>query len=997
VPETAPDLQSFAPWECAEAPRAAGSSDASVVSLDGEWAFSLAPSVDATTPGFEQPGFDDANWAHIPVPASWQMVGLRDEQGELLPRGEGRFGHPAYTNVVYPFPIDPPFVPDANPTGEYRRVFSWHEGASDSRYLLRFEGVDSHATVWLNGTRLGWSTGSRLAVEFDATDALVDGDNVLAVRVHQWSAASYLEDQDMWWVSGIFRSVLLLERPAGAIGDHFVHAGFDHLTGEGVLRVETDVPTTVSVPELGIDHLDSGREIRIALVDPWTAESPRLYAATITSAGETVSVRIGFRTVSTAGGVLAVNGAPIRLRGVNRHEWHPDTGRTLDLDTMRADIELMKRHHVNAVRTSHYPPDARFLDLCDEYGLWVIDECDLETHGFAIVGWERNPSNDPAWRDALLNRMQRTVERDKNHPSIIGWSLGNEAGAGANLAAMAQWTKERDASRFIHYEGDWDSSYVDVYSRMYADIDEVELIGMAAEARTTDAAADTHRRGIPFLLCEYAHAMGNGPGGLLEYERLFDRFPRLAGGFIWEWIDHGITQSAPDGGEFFAYGGDFGEIVHDGNFIADGLVFPDRTPSPGLLDFAAVIAPVRLRLESDEGLRLVIENRYDFSTTEGVEYRWTVAHPYDGELAAGVLAADVVPARRTREAPVPQEASEALVSGAVLTVVASVDGLELGWAQYEAGGASESGSGLSDSDVPAVDTLSPEALDSGWRLGDAEFDAHGVLTSLGGMTIDGPRVDLWRAPTDNDAAKPGQAAVWRELGFDRLQHRHVSAAVVDSALVVESIAIGAGHDAGMRSIMTWRATADGDLSVEVALEPVGQFLSNLISKTYPGGSITPVTIPRLGLRMGVPRAVQNVEWFGLGPGEAYSDTHSAVRLGRYSATLDDLQVDYVRPQENGARREVRWSELSWAGGDALAIDTRSPLSVTVRPWTSEQLAAASHPFDLVADDRCWVNIDVEQYGIGTAACGPDAFPAHRLHPHATTFGFTLRRRAAERS
>ena len=536
-------------------------SDAPSLSLDGDWAFRFSATAEAPL-DFVAEAFDDAGWDRLPVPSHWQLHG---------------YGAPAYTNVVYPFPVEPPNVPDENPTGDYLRRFAVPGEWAGMDAVLRFEGVDSCLRAWLNGVELGESMGSRLPTEFDVGELLRPGeDNVLAVRVHQWSAGSYLEDQDMWWLSGIFRGVTLLARPADALDDVFVHAGYDHVSGTGTLRVDTDVPARVTVPELGID-VAAGETVEVP-VEPWSAELPRLYDAEVASAGERVRLRIGFRTVVIEDALLKVNGRRILFRGVNRHEFDPDHGRVVSEEVMRRDVLLMKAHNLNAVRTSHYPPHPRFLELCDELGLYVIDECDLETHGFFLLEWRGNPSDDPRWEDAFVDRMRRTVERDKNHPSIVMWSLGNESGSGSNLSAMAAWTRERDPSRPLHYEHDWSCRDVDVYSRMYAPHEEVDAIGRGEQ-----------HPDLPFILCEYAHAMGNGPGGLSEYQELFERHPRCQGGFVWEWIDHGLRQ-----GERFAYGGDFGEPLHDGNFVADGLLFPDRTPSPGLLEFKKVIEPVRI-------------------------------------------------------------------------------------------------------------------------------------------------------------------------------------------------------------------------------------------------------------------------------------------------------------------------------------------------------------------------------------------------------------------
>ena len=533
------------------------------------------------------------------MPSHWQLHG---------------HGAPAYTNVAYPFPVDPPFVPDENPTGEYRREFALPGGWPEGDAVLRFGGADSHLRVWLNGIELGEACGSRLVHEF-AVGHLLRPENLLEVRVRQWSAGSYLEDQDMWWLSGLFRGVELLARPPGCIGDLFVHAAAD-----GTLRVDADVPARVVVPELGIE-CDAGETVAAGPVEPWSAELPRLYAGELRAAGETVPLRIGFRTVAVEDGELRVNGRRVLLRGVNRHEWDPDRGRAVPEDVMRRDVELMKAHNVNAVRTSHYPPHPRFLELCDEYGLYVIAECDLETHGFQEVGWRGNPSDDPRWREAYLDRIERTVERDKNHPSVIMWSLGNESGIGCNLVAMADWARERDPSRPLHYEHDLTATLGDVHSRMYPTHAEVDELGRREEPPLEDAGLDAARRAKPFLACEYAHAMGNGPGGLVEYQALFERHPRCAGGFVWEWIDHGIRREQRD----FAYGGDFGEPLHDANFVADGLVLPDRMPSPGLLELKAVFAPVRIGAGG-------IANLHDFRDLAHVRFAWALE--VEGEVVA---------------------------------------------------------------------------------------------------------------------------------------------------------------------------------------------------------------------------------------------------------------------------------------------------------------------------------------------------------------------------
>src|SRR4051794_23842564 len=663
-------------------------SDAPRIPLSGDWAFRLSERADAPA-DFAAPEFDDSGWATLPVPSHWQLHG---------------YGAPAYTNVLYPFPVDPPYVPDENPTGDYRRRFEVPADWEGRDAVLRFEGVDSCLCAWLNGELLGTAKGSRLPVEFDVGRLLRPGrENVLAVRVHQWSSGSYLEDQDMWWLSGIFREVNLVQRPPGALEDLFVHADYDHVSGGGRLRVEAPVPVRVSVPELGVD-VAGGETATLERVEPWSAEVPRLYDAVVRSDGEAVTLRIGFRRVVVEDGLLQVNGRRVLLLGVNRHEFDPERGRAVTEETMRQDVALMKAHNLNAVRNSHYPPHPRFLELCDELGLYVIDECDLETHGFFPLEWRRNPSDEPVWQEAMVDRMRRMVERDKNHPSIVMWSLGNESGSGANLTAMADWTRERDPSRPLHYEHDWSCRDVDVYSRMYAPQEEVELIGRGEEDPLPDPALDARRRRLPFILCEYAHAMGNGPGGLSEYQELFERHPRCQGGFVWEWIDHGLRQRTADGTERYAYGGDFGEPLHDGNFVADGLVFPDRTPSPGLLEFKKVIEPVRIEGDATSGM-LRVTNLHLFQDLSHLAFPWTLEE--EGEpVAEGTLDVGAVPAGEAVELPLPERPATQRETWLTVRAVLAEDapwapaGHEVAWGQVPV--APAPAPGPADGDGPAT-------------------------------------------------------------------------------------------------------------------------------------------------------------------------------------------------------------------------------------------------------------------------------------------------------
>jgi beta-galactosidase len=862
-------------------------------------------------------------------------------------------------------------VPTENPTGDYRRHFELPDAWRGRRIILRFEGIDSCAKVWLNGAEVGVTSGSRLPVEFDVSDLVnYDAGNVLAVRVHQWSSGSYLEDQDMWWLSGIFREVRLLALPLGGATDFFVHAGYDHTTGRGRLCVDSDAPARLIVPELGVDG-PTGAEHELENVEPWSAELPRLYDASLTVAGEVIDIRIGFRTVAIVDGLLTVNGRPLLFNGVNRHEFHPDTGRVIDEATMLEDVLLMKQHNINAVRTSHYPPDPRFLEFCDEYGLWVIDECDLETHGFFPIKWapiSLNPADDPRWEQTFVDRMERMVERDKNHPSVIMWSLGNECASGRNLSAMSQWARWRDPSRPLHYERDWTCRDVDVYSRMYTSVAEVLRIGERTEDPLQDLRLDARRRAMPFILCEYVHAMGNGPGGLSEYQELFRTYPRCQGGFVWEWIDHGLKQIKPDGDWLYAYGGDFGEVLHDGNSVADGLVFPDRHPSPGLIEFKKVIEPVLIEFE-DASIR--VTNRYDLRDLTHLNFTWRLEE--EGVVAAsGVLGSAAIGPGESTSFELPRHRENGIESWLTVEARLASDepwataGHVIAWSQLRvSSGASHARR------TPPANGSPVQRTDNTIRLGPATFDGRlGLLTRLGMVEVEGPRLDLWRAPVDNERSFSWDPleVEWRAIGLDRITHRIDDVSAYHDHLVVTTRVGPDATDLGFSVRYLWQPV-DSGIMLSVTMVPEGPWSTAL---------------PRVGLRMGLPATFDRVEWFGKGPGEAYIDSDRAARVGRFTMAIDDLQTPYVFPQENGNRRATRWLELFDSGGTTkLRVEGTPTFDFAARRWRSEDLDKAKHDRELQPGDRVWLNVDLEQNGLGSASCGPGVLPAHQLESNRT--------------
>ena len=985
-------------------PRAWLHTDAPSLSLNGEWDFRWSPVADVPEPGPED------EWGTLPVPAHWVLH---------------RHGAPSYTNLQYPFPIDPPHPPEENPTGDYRRTFSLPTSFdAAARVLLRFDGVESHFRVWVNGSLVGWSTGSRLATEFDVTDVLRSGSNEVRVRVHQWSAASYLEDQDQWWLPGIFRDVTLLARPTAPVDDVFVRAGWASTlgsaatagtaasgrpsTGTGTITFPTldaVFPVRFAVPSLGVDVVWAGPDdvapIEVEGVEPWSAELPELYDATVSTGtaaggsagGETVSLRLGFRTVAIEGDRFLVNGERVVFHGVNRHETHPERGRVFDEAHARADMALMKRNNVNAIRTSHYPPHPRVLDLADELGFWVILECDLETHGFVFTDWVGNPSDDPDWREAYLDRIARTVERDKNHASIVMWSLGNESGTGRNLAAMAQWVHDRDAERPVHYEGDYTGEYTDVYSRMYPTLQETESIGggPATPLLGCGPAEAARQRSKPFIHCEYVHAMGNGPGQIAEYEALVDRYPRLHGGFVWEWRDHGLLAHTADGTPYYAYGGDFHEVVHDGNFVMDGLVLPDDSPTPGLAEFAAVVAPIRFAV-SDR--TVLIENRFHSASTAGLRFHWTLARngvvEHEGRFAPGVVAA-----RGSATVPVPDEVLEATTA-----TLAPGDELWFDVTAELAGPTSwaDTGHVLARTQTLVASRVAdaPRASGQGWdgdRLGDGTFSARGDLVSWKGHEVAGPRLELWRAPTDNDSlasqggyetadpvlthgvgdpSAPASATRWRERGLDRLTHRLVSVSRTDHGLEQRVRVAAANSGWGVDVTHRWTLT-DAGLQLQTDAVPFGAW---------------DVTWPRIGVRFDLPASFADgdASWFGTGPLESYADSSHAARVGRFTAPVRSLGVEYSMPQETGHRPDVR--ELS-VGDLTVSTVGSHRAGFTLSPWTAQQIGRAMHPYELPVSEHLYLYLDAAQHGLGSRACGLDVLPEHQLWPQAFSWSVVL--------
>lgn len=983
--------------------------------LNGIWQFHYAPTPAQAPAGFAAEAFDASAWDALAVPSCWQMHG---------------YGIPHYTNVQYPFPADPPHIPTENATGSYRRTFTLPEAWRGSQVYLRFEGVDSAFHLYVNGAEVGYSQGSRLPAEFDVTPFVRPGPNVVAVRVYRWSDASYIEDQDMWWLSGIFRDVYLLARPQTHLYDVTVRTALDPGQQEASLALRVSVwghaapwtgtcharlwdadmrpvgETTVAVDVPGTTAASGGTasagatsapgpsttlalSLPVPSPHPWSAEDPYVYHLSLTlrdAAGHSVEViaqRVGVRSVEIKAGLLLVNGRRVLFRGVNRHEHHPDLGRALPLQHMIDDLLLMKRHNINAVRTSHYPDDPRFYDLCDRYGLYVIDETDLECHGMGQAGDGNRLSNDSAWMAAYVERMQRMVQRDKNHPCVVLWSLGNESGFGRNHVAMADWVHANDPTRPVHYEGDRHAEAADVFSTMYTHVDEMIKLGQRTDLQK------------PHIMCEYAHAMGNGPGGLKEYQEAFYTYPRLQGAFVWEWMDHGIRGRAADGQPYFAYGGDFGDQPNDGNFVIDGLVSPDRVPSPGLTEYKKVIEPARIKAVDLAAGRLQVHNLHDFISLDHLRLVWTLE--VDGRpVASGSLDVDGIPAGTSAERTI--HGLPTIVPGpAYLNVSLVLDretpwakpGHEVAWAQFEwnpgafvvpvgtpADRTSYSSDGVSCADDGL--TLTVRAADA-----TLVFDkTHGRLTSWtsNGVPLlhSGPILDFWRAPTDNDIR--GSLREWRQTRVDRLQQRidDLSWSAADGGhhvrIEVRARIAPPSLAWGIACTYTYTVAGNGDLQIDVSGTPEGEK--------------APRTLPRIGMALALPPHFDRVAWFGRGPGEAYADSHLANRFGLYRKTVDELYTPYVFPQENGNRSDVSWVTFTNPLGLGLRAAGTPKLNFSAHRFTAQDLTAAAHTCDLAPRDFVTVHLDLAQHGLGTASCGPDVLPQYQLL--TAPFAFSVR-------
>lgn len=976
--------------------------------LNGIWKFHYVPSPGDAPEDFYRPDFNANGWADLVVPSCWQMHG---------------YGHPHYTNLQYPFPVDPPRIPDENPTGCYRRNFSVPEAWKGRRIVLRFDGVDSAFHVWVNGKEAGFSKGSRLPSEFDITSLVQSGSNTLAVKVYQWSDGSYLEDQDMWWLSGIFRDVTLLALGKTRIADYQVQTRLEREYRDGVLEVNVRIEQpsgrkAACAVELALNDAEGkkiGRKsvkvtanedgnweavlrLRVADARLWSAENPALYSLSLTLKDESGAVlevvpgRVGFRMVEKRKGQFWVNGVPIMIKGVNRHDVHPDLGRVIPLEHMRRDILLMKQHNINAVRTSHYPNDPRFLDLCDEYGLYVIDECDLECHGFWFTKDYSSLSNDPTWEAAYVDRMERMVHRDKNHPCVIMWSLGNESGFGVNHQAMARRARELDPTRLIHYEGDHQQVVADVFSVMYATVESLEKVNQGQIFDRGWYKASEKMLESPFILCEYAHAMGNGPGNLKEYWEAFYRHRRIQGGFVWEWCDHALRRR-DEKGEWFAYGGDYGDQPNDGNFVVDGLVSPDRVPSPGLVEYKKVLEPVVVEMEDIKKARVKVTNRYDFISLAHLRLSWSVVDE-KGALRSGTAVLPAISAGKSKVIQLSIGEMDKAGHGEIFLNLRfdlahetswAPAGHEVAWAQFALSKAHAAPVVLSKPDgrlecrqdgrqlTVAGDRFRVVFDLAGGRLREWIWEGHSLIQR-------GPRLNFWRAPTDNDSGGGDQAIAkaWTKAGLDCLTQRVDEVDVSEEKGEVRVRVAGRiappVYDRAWEFEQVYRVAADGSIVIENHGIPKGEW---------------PPAIPRIGLQLRLPPAFDRVDWWGRGPGECYADSKEAARVGLYRKRVDELAFPYIFPQENGNRTDVRWVSLANEQGVGLRAEGQPLLNFSAHWHTPEDFTAARHTYDLVRRNFITLHLDHAHHGLGSNSCGPAPLEKYQLKTAGFRFAIKL--------
>ena len=989
--------------------------------LNGSWKFNFAAKEELAPADFYSSGYDASAWDEIDVPSCWEMRG---------------YGTPIYTNAVYPFPAKPPYIKRENPVGSYLQEFIIPENWDNRDVILHFGGVSSAFYLWINGKQVGYSQGSRLPSEFDITPYIKTGKNQLAVKVYRWCDGSYLEDQDHWRMSGIHREVFLMARPKVKIADFAVRTRFVHDYKDALLQINPKISSSVKTnikgwslearlfDANGVEVLSEPMRIAAKRFDnryypqrdkvyfaqmeqeiseplKWSAEQPNLYSlvlSLIDSDGEIVeatSCKVGFREVEIRDGVLLINGQPVKLKGVNRHDHSQTNGKTVSYAEMERDVQLLKQFNLNAVRTSHYPNDPCFYDLCDQYGIYVMDEANVETHGQGGF-----LTSLPTWNHSFVDRIIRMVERDKNHASVISWSLGNESGCGPNHAAAAGWVKDYDPTRFVHYEGaqadhehpayvkpgsnkriaymanPTDPAYVDVISRMYPS--PAELEGLANSPYI-------HR---PIVACEYAHAMGNSLGDLKSYWDHIYKYPNLIGGFIWDWMDQGLTRTDENGKSYWTYGGDYGDKPNDGNFCINGIVAPDQTPKPALWECKKIFQSITTSVVNLENYQFSVYNRHSHSDLSAYGLNWSLLANGKSIQKGSVEIPVCLPGNSIRVMlPVKdykkKPGTEYVIQMSYVLKEKSLyaeKGFEVAWDQFILNELQ------SVEKAKAKGKLVVDEKENGCKVSGRGFDIQFEKStgSVVSYQIKGEEVftrplqaNFWRVPTDNDEA--GGNSIARKMKVWRESVANMTLKSWQIEELDEEILLGAEYILPVeKSLLTlkYHVFVDGTIKVDVKIDK----------------GVNAPDLPRFGMQCGVANKLETVSFYGKGPHESYWDRKVGAKLGLYQMNSEELAYDYVRPQENGNRSDVRWMEMS-SRGRSVKFEGINSFDFSVWPYMMDNLEKASHINELEKTESYTVNIDYRQIGVGgddSWSAQAIAHPEFRLSEKSYAFSFYIK-------
>ena len=960
--------------------------------LNGTWKFQYFTSIYNIKDSFFEKNYDTENFDEIQVPSVWQMAGYDTHQ---------------YTNIRYPFPFDPPYVPQDIPCGAYVHNFEYSRDEKASKAFLNFEGVDSCFYVWINGSYVGYSQVSHMTSEFDVTDVLQDGTNTVAVLVMKWCDGSYLEDQDKFRMSGIFRDVYILKRPEQAISDYHIKSKIEDILAKVELDVKFYSPTNVkisiedkngAVVALGSIDEEGTAVLEIASPELWNTENPYLYKLILETENEVIVDHIALRKVEIKDQVIYLNGQKIKFRGVNRHDSDPVTGFTISLEQITTDLTLMKQHNFNAIRSSHYPNAPFFYEMCDKYGFMVIDEADIEAHGPFMIyrkedtdynrfkRWNEKIADDPVWEEAIVDRVKLMVERDKNRFCIVMWSMGNESAYGCNFEKALEWTKNFDPDRITQYESaryrnydeTYDYSNLDVYSRMYPALSEIQ------EYLDKDGSK-------PFLLVEYCHSMGNGPGDFEDYFQMIQGNDKMCGGFVWEWCDHAIAHGTAENGKtIYAYGGDHGEEIHDGNFCMDGLVYPDRTVHTGLLEYKNVYRPVRVVSYDKESGELVLHNYMDFDDLKDyvkISYELT----QDGLVISKDILSEfsVVPhgeGKTNLKISVPENGKcyLKLIYHLKKELPLLDEDHILGFDEIE----------VSKDDAKcklAEKWMQKTAVDSELQVNENDTQIHikgrefaytidrrtALFTEMkfaGREYLNHPmELNIWRAPTDNDMYIKAE---WKKAHYDKAYTRAYTTEVVQGKHGVKIVSHASVVAETVQKILdvtiTWKIDASGKIDADIEATKDGEFPD----------------LPRFGVRMFLDKKLSDARYFGMGPQESYRDKHQAASHGLYRANVRDLHEDYIRPQENGSHYDCGYVELNNSRYGIVASAEKA-FSFNASYYTQEELEKKTHNYELAESDSVVLCVDYALNGIGSNSCGPVVLDQYRFNDVLFRFRFTL--------